>query len=414
MNQIKYFFKLIFVSNHRLTLWVVIGLLIRLILIPFSTHLDLLLSTYREYLWAQEEIQSISMISEGILALYMKLFLPFFKYLPEALQTDRYGIVGLPEHLKFSMDSFAPRNLFLLKFPFLIFDLGFLWVLMKFAKDKKEQIIVSALWALNVLMLYSVFAFGRYEIMPVLALTGSLFLAKNKKIFWALILFSFAISLKTYVVILAPIYLIYFSNGLRSLLKNILILVIPFFSINYFTELIFGKNLIAGIGGSGLMEFANRGSVGEEFNRISLFIVAYALVGIFYFYKKREADFWQFFRFLFLAFLSYFIFAYFHSHYLVWLSPFLILYLLKNKKILWPTILMLIFFFILVDISTNRVATSLIFAPADWRFFSQIQIFRLQFFYNLTTSNLITVFHTLYILTAGLIGYIIYRNEIKN
>jgi len=414
MNQIKYYLKFIFIENRVLTVWVALGILIRLLLIPFSTHLDLLLSTYREYLWVQEEVPSIGLIAEGILALYMKLFLPLFKHLPEALQTDQYGIIGLPEHLKFALDSFSLRNLFLLKLPFLIFDLGFLWVLLKFARDKKEQIIISAFWALNILMLYSVFAFGRYEIMPVLVLTVSFLLAKNKKMFWSLVFFSFAISLKTYVVILAPIYLVYFSADFRSLIKNLMIIALPFFSINYLTELIFGKNLIAGIGGSSLMEFANRGGVGEEFNRISLFIIAYVLIIFFYFQRKRSFDFWQFFRFLSLALLSYFIFAYFHSHYLVWLSPFLILYFIKNKKILWPTVLMLIFFFILVDISTNRVATSLIFAPADWRFFSQIQIFRLQFFYNLTTGNLITVFHTLYVLSVGLIGYIIYRDEIKN
>ncbi|MCX6724522.1 MAG: glycosyltransferase 87 family protein [Candidatus Shapirobacteria bacterium] len=183
--------------------WILIGLFLRLILMPFTVHSDmtaldlggLVISQKAGILKFYDYLPSlgsshpwVEMYGSGLFnypplayltpALFMTVLSPFYN-----LTLNNVFIINMDKIYQ-TTDLF--RLLFLLKFPYLIFDFLLAFLLFKLFKEKGSPHqslgpLAFKLWMLNPLTLYATFAMGQFDLIPTLTVVAALFLAKRNK-----------------------------------------------------------------------------------------------------------------------------------------------------------------------------------------------------------------------------------------
>lgn len=178
--------------------WALVGLLIRLAVMPFTMHLDFIAVLYfpslfafhgvvdlyshlHEYYLASIESRGwfyyppLTYYTFGILEWLLQPLTPQFQELIEVLG---------PMHMANTATVFSPyllnvdsaylmRNLFVLKVPYLICDMGIGILLLKLCSDERTRQWAFAAWMLNPVTIYSAFMAGRFEIFPAFFMVAS-------------------------------------------------------------------------------------------------------------------------------------------------------------------------------------------------------------------------------------------------
>lgn len=415
--MVKRIINFILQEKHRtLILLILGGFLIRFALMPLSAHLDLLLASWREYLLVFKSLNYLNDLTETSLALYMKLIKPWFRELPNILDIpNSAGTLGLKEQAFFETSFRSLRYLFLFKIPFLILDfvtLAFVWQLVK---NNKRRLWAVALWAFNPFLIYAVYFWGRYEIFPILFTILALLLIKKNQYFWAMFSLGLAITLRMPFVLILPFFVIYLSKRWVDLVKYLAIGLAPLVIITKAIEFIAGQNLFRDAVNGGFADFIVRGQIGNGFSAIAPFIMIYPIVLFLYARYRNKYDFQYLINFTTLGLLTYFGTSYFHPQYLAWLTPFMILVICWNRVLIWPYITMFIVYLCLADVYYNSIATTFSLLPTSYDFFSNYAGLRNQLsFYNLNLSTIVTVFHTMFVLSVVWLAYVIVVNNDQN
>lgn len=225
--------------------------------------------------------------------------------------------------------------LLLLKLPYFFFDIGVGFLLMKMFKNPKNKLLAFTLWIFNPITLYATYMVGQFDIIPtffvLLALAGSnlflsaayLGLGAGFKIFPILLLIPLALIPKNWWK-----RLMVFASGVAVYILT----SFPFILSSGFrrTALLAGqttKSLYAQIPISG----------GES---IMLFLAAIVFLYIVFYYKGVSINnLWKKFYLLLLVF---FIFTHFHPQWLVWITPFFVIDLVKSKLNHLPVYLLIL------------------------------------------------------------------------
>ena len=410
------FFKAVYSNKWRVPLIILgSGFLIRFLLMPVSGHLDLLLSSWREYLWAFKGVIKFNDLIEASLALYIKIFRSQLSLLPSLIDIpNSEGTLGLKEQATFLSSFRAWRYLFFFKLPFLMFDLASVYFIWKLFKDRAQKIMALAFWAFNPFLIFAVYVWGRYEIVPIVLTIVSLYFLKNQKNWLAILFLGLAIAGRMPFILLLPFYVIYLSKIKLDYLKYFIVGLLPLIVITKIIEIAGGTNIFSDAVQSGFADYLVRGGIGQQFGAIVPFLILYPLALYLYYRHPKVHDFKVMTGFSAIGLLIFFGTSYFHPQYLAWLSPVILITFVYNRKIAWAYLGMSAIYFVLMDIFYNRIASSLLFQPLGlfWDNFGGLRSQRI--FYDFNAETLISIFHTLFVLTIGILIWQIYQKSHEN
>ncbi len=306
--------------------------------------------------------------------------------------------------------------LFLLKLPYFFFDIAIAYMLMAFFKEEKKKLWIFGLWIFNPINLYATYMVGQFDIIPTFLSVWVLYLVlKNKEKIDSIslipsgILLGVGAAFKIFpLLFILPLALLKKDwwgriKVLCSGFLTYLVLAFPFIFSKGFraTAALAGqttKSLYAQIPISG----------GES---IILFLAVVVFLYLVFIYKKTAAeDLWK--RF-FLMMLTFFVFTHYHLQWFVWITPFLLIDLVKSNFKNWVAIVLTLLSYIGLMTFFDPGLTVWLFAPINpllWGAPGVWQLIGLNPDINIFRS----IFHTLFVGAAIYYFYIHFPKNTEN
>lgn len=287
-------------------------------------------------------------------------------------------------------------HLLMLKLPYFVFDLGCAFLLFKFFDNFKTKVLAFALWMFNPLTLYATFMMGQYDIIPTFFVILSLYLMKKEKasnsknLYLAALFLGIGAAFKIYpFLFLVP--LVSLSKSWLDRFKILVVGLIPYaltilpflpsqgFRMNALLANQVSKSFYPQIPVSG----------GES---IILFLAA--LIFFYFVFLNFLSDKIYLWKQMFLVILLFFIFTHFHPQWFLWLTPFLIIEIVKSQfKNIFVTALMLLSWFALLFFFDSSLSIGL-FSPINPKLYQGEDLWHL-IGVSLDFNLLRSVFHTL-------------------
>ena len=420
-------------ENRILIILILVGLFVRLLFMPSATFIDLLSSTWREMVFVNEGRAIVSNMNEFIVAIYMKAFSPLFLPLNEIIgifrETAEPNLFknALPTYDVFVTFPHAPRMLFLLKIPYLLFDLGVLYLSLRFFSEDKKKKLLVAIWAFGLPLIFAAYIWGRFETLPVFfGLLAFYFAYKNPHSYWpAMLSLAIAAILRGAFAFTLPAFLLYFFYQNRQRFLPLISFVLSYLVVGKIFRLIISAFRDPGFLSTNLSisnfslgyidEFILTGRIGIGPGEVSLFIFLIATIIYFAYSGRKKFNFEQMVYFSSLFMLAFFLSSRVHTHYIVWLMPALSLACVYRPKIIIPSIAMIIFYYFYYFVLFEPQVMLELFAPLNPQFFMHLApISSQQFFMNHRIENIIIVARSLFsILVVFIMFLLIRKNENK-
>ncbi len=304
-------------------------------------------------------------------------------------------------------------HLLLLKLPYLVFDLLTAYLLTKLFSSQRDKLLAMTFWIFNPVNIYATYLMGQFDVIPNFFVMLSLVLLTKQKeltfsrIIMAAIILGIGAAFKIYPLFLL-IPLASLSKGFWPRVQICLVGVLPYL----LTILPFlssrGFRSTALVAGQTLKSFYPQIPIsgGES---ILLFLAALIFVYLIFLTHKIEPEnIWQYF---FVTMLLFFIFTHYHPQWFLWLTPFLILDLIKsNFKNTLPVLLSIISFTGLVFFFDPGLSIGLFspLVPSLYHIPSIWQLLHLNPDYNLSRS----VFQTFFV-GAAFYWFYYYNQVVK-
>lgn len=319
------------------------GILLRILIMPWFGNIDIIYVHRRveQIVCQNKTVFDYSQIGiHTIESLFTRLMLPINSC--QSLGQIKNAFLNAPN---------INRLLFIFKIPYLLFEIGFWWLMWKFVKDKgmKLKKKLAIFLAFNPIIIYSVYLIGRFESYNLffsgLVLYLLTKLEKNKSLSAILVSLAMIILLsvrKSYLMIL-PAFLV--SLGLFNW-QSILSLITMAGGYSLFQLIKPGTTPVKNaVPQSTWLESVNHPNYlfenflgSEPANLIYLFFL---LIGIIYLWwldnrkllNKKLKPFQIFSLFSFLTFTAYYATSFFHPQYFSWIVPFIFILFLTIKNI---------------------------------------------------------------------------------
>lgn len=226
--------------------------------------------------------------------------------------------------------------LFIMKTPYLIFDLSCILIFFAYFKNINLRLRVFKFWMINPVVIFGSYIFGHFDIILTCFLLFSLFLISKKRFYGTMIVLGLSVLLKsTPLILIFPVGFILGRNIKHSIclilaaLAPIFITLVPFYLLN-------GNYMISSffplfLGGPGAnyldtVEF----SIGKFIFVIGYFLIFYVILR-----KKQKCDPAEIISDSWKYYLSFILLTYFIKfapvHHFQWVIPFLIIGIVKNK-----------------------------------------------------------------------------------
>lgn len=257
--------------------------------------------------------------------------IPSFFYLPFRGTVMETGNLVKNHDWVWSNKSIFNPLLLLYKYPMILADLAFFWLLPKFFDNRKEKNLAIILWAFNPLAIFVSSMMGQVDVIIALFITLGLYLYRQEKPYRAVILIALSALIKPAGLILIPILALHHLStnhkfwpalGLAFTGAGVYLLgILPYLSsVAYrhyalFAEQI-GKSTYASI------------SIASGHD-IPIFFILLTLIMILI-WQKRLA----FSTGVAAALLSSLAFSHFHPQWLIWIMPWFILYSISRSEYL--------------------------------------------------------------------------------
>lgn len=314
--------------------------------------------------------------------------------------------VNLVENMIYNLNSVLGTSqfnwfLFLFKISYLPFDLGISFLLFKLLKKDRHKLLAFIFWIFNPVAIYVTYMQGQFDIIPTFFVVLSLYIL-TKKTFSSIIniyLASFCLGLgasfKVYpLLFILPVAMLaskwrdkigVFVVGLGTYLLTLL----PFLGSAGFRS----SALVAG---HTLKSFYAQIPVSGG-QSIILYLASIIFVYlVFYYHKVEQHSIWQ--RF-FVILLIFFVFTHYHPQWFLWLTPFLIIDLVKSDLEHCPLVFISLFSFIALLFFFDPSLTIGLFSPV-YPVLANSQSIWYFLGLNLDINFLRSVFHTLFVSVA--------------
>jgi len=151
-------------QTSRFAQVLILGLILRLLIMPFFAHNDFLSEARRVYYWVENGIY-VDAISRNATSLFQVLFFKVFGWLipnKELLLAHAdiaNSSAGPTAYFTFVTSEHAHRAIFILKLPFLVADLVVAWCIYSYFSDKDDGVRSVAVWLFNPISLFAIYIF---------------------------------------------------------------------------------------------------------------------------------------------------------------------------------------------------------------------------------------------------------------
>ena len=210
-------------ERRRLTVIWVVGLLIRLALLPATFHTDL----YQIYSRANDAMTRGDWLSWSgqvvIQQVHNLWFLAIVQVLPDSgglwsIHAGTPGVGAQPDEVaRFLSYAYLGRALILMKLPYVLADLVAGWLLTRLVQPRL-RLRALALWWLNPIVIYTSAVFGRHDALSVLAMVAAVKLARHGRGLPGLFLLGLGGLARFFPLFSLPFYLVAFWRSWRHTL----------------------------------------------------------------------------------------------------------------------------------------------------------------------------------------------------
>ena len=313
--------------------------MIRLCIMPFAAHSDLLFMVQESHNIAYHGVvapNTYYFVNFGIMptdttlhyylvAAWLWLIRPLVPSL-DALMSVPPSSVHVPMSPYFLSqlvsDPFLFRTLFLVKVPYLFFDLATGFLLLKTVYYRSS--LIFKFWMVNPIVIYVSYVFGGYDIFPAFFALLAIYFAQQNKHTSSYLTLGIAGALKLYAFLLLPVFLLAFPASTLGRIKLALVSVLPYV-ISILPDVISS--------GPTLLPFNAFSSYQSEyilnwqvklgsFDTLYVFVLLFSFLLLFQYYSRINVlgNLW---RFAFAVLMLYFATSEFHPQYFLWVLPFL-------------------------------------------------------------------------------------------
>ena len=355
--------------------WLIISLLLRLIVMPFTAHGDVFFIYKFPHIFSHGEWDTYGIAAEQHNIFYYPPFtLIFFAVVQFIFGFLFPGFEEFTHALRFLetkaiyKSEYLYLSLFLMKLPYLFFDCLIVLTCWKMLPNDKSKLIFTVFWAVNPLVIYSTFMFGQFDLIPaffvVLACYFSLQRGREQ---YACLSIASGCIFKLFPIVFLPVVLLTSCRNVRDFIRLSLYGVVPvllFYGVFYL------------ISGEAVLKLLFETSFLAKFSfELKIFFLrfcqasAYFLVCLHILSSSREQLNYilliQYFMVIYLA-ISWGLPSY-STHYFMWFIPFFILYIQQRPEWKKPFYLLLLTIF-LAGLK-SRPSCIGIFAPVNPEFF---------------------------------------------
>ncbi len=199
-------------KNQRFIHIILLAILLRIVLMPFFGHIDVLSEARRVFFWAENNLffdniaRNTSMLIEVIFYRATSFLLP-----------DNYGMFyhadiahstsSIPHSFEFVSHYTIFRTLFVLKLPFLVFDILTAVILYNYFEDREKGLNSCKLWLFNPVTIFAFYIFGRFESIPIFFIAAGLLALKKNRVLLAAILVGLCINGREMMIIYGPLFI---------------------------------------------------------------------------------------------------------------------------------------------------------------------------------------------------------------
>lgn len=366
-------------KKYTFTFLVILAIVIRLFLMMFTFHSDLVGQILSAYFFAYRHIINIydylghipstnNLVSNiGVSDVFIYPPLTFFTlggflklvqpFIGEVFYKNL--INGMPIYTQ----SFFPQYLFLLKLPYFLVDILLALVLTKLFDTDTDKRRVFLLWLFNPVTLYTTAAMGVFDIIPTLFTVLALVFTKRKRLVIAAVMLGIGAAYKSYPLFLIPI-LVMVAKGFWPKVKvglagiaPFVLSIAPFWSSSAFKYMVFGPKSQKEF----FMIWLVSGAEG-----IYPYILGFVILCLFINRRKNSLNY------LYQYFLAFFLLLFgvtnYHPQWFIWITPFLVIELVVNKfRNLWLVIGLFLCYLFIVLTFENSLSIGL-FAPLNHAF----------------------------------------------
>lgn len=371
MNSLKKFVK------HWSFPLLVVGVAIRLILIPITLHPDLWGHSFVAYFFAYEGVFNIYehllslsqnhplVTNFGVQDIFIYppltyFTLGFFRFLTRPFADPNF-IPWLMENVGHATSyQGLGVQLLLFKLPYVFVDVGTAYLLSSLFDDKKKKKWAFLLWIFNPITLYATFMIGQLDILPVFFVLLSLYFAKDKKYFWSVFSLGIGGSYKMFpLLFIIPAALVY-KKPIWERLKLIIagfapfiLISLPFFMSAAYRAMVFSPK-------SQKMLFMKFPVSGAE--AISPFVLVLIFLYFFAYYRRKRLAVEHYFLTILLLVLS---ITHYHPQWFLWVTPFFVIELVRRNFENWLVILTLFLAWLFITLTFEPSLSIGLFAPIN-------------------------------------------------
>lgn len=244
------------------------------------------------------------------------------------------------------------RYLFLMKIPYLIFDIAMVILLMKFFTKQSDRQRVQKYWWLNPIVIFLPYVWGQFDIIPAFFMTWGIYLGVRSKPYHAALLFGVAASYKNYPLMLLPLLAVVLGNNLKSMLKLFFTGLAPFIltTLPYWGHEFFQKTVLFSWQSQKMLDFLWPISSSEG---VYPFVIGYGLLLLWTLYHHSHQP-----KVLMAPLVTILMWYYattnFHQQWFMWVLPMLTLYAVRDRRLYLISLWVIgLFFLRLFEIQAN-------------------------------------------------------------
>ncbi|MCK4376804.1 MAG: hypothetical protein KAV97_01125 [Actinomycetia bacterium] len=358
-------------SKNRVSFYkyLLIGLFLRFLFIPFFFQIDILSS----YTRAAGQLFETIPETPAVIQLVMHWLHVFFLKIVVQIIPNLKTILSIPEPhpqwLAFISNNQVFRMLSVIKFPYFIFDLACAFLLLRFTKDARTNLKVFKHWMINPIVIFVTYIFARFDVIPLFITLLALYFAMKDKKYISIFLLVISIVMRFFPVLILPFLIIYLAKNKKDYIIFSLLGISGLLALEIGSRLISGSSALFKLLNSQHFTFLIALKWGMEGLHVSLIpLVIFFTLTIISFFEISNKSFSDLLKYSLIAFLLWFSFGYYHPQYLLWAIPFLIFQFIEKDKIFYYHLLqILIIPFILLY--WGQLVTSYLFTPIDSRYF---------------------------------------------
>ena len=230
--------------------WLLMGLLIRLAVMPFTMHPDIVFVHYFPSLLAYHGVvdvygyiarhfaESVQQLGWSYyppwtyftLGLFQLVMRPFVSGFDTWIRISGIGgdVPGLPLYLMLPAGEHAFRYIFAMKIPYLVFDLLAGLIILRIPQDRNKALTAFKFWMLNPVVLYSCFIFGQFDVIPACFIILSLYFARRGHPVWAVVALGIGGGYKIVPLVLLPLAAALLGRSYWERIRLFVLGLVPF------------------------------------------------------------------------------------------------------------------------------------------------------------------------------------------